>query len=167
MLKDEILKFLETISEDSPNEEVLVDKSDHKKEVKVIRNKGTSFFLYFAPLCILHQIPDEEGGVTIRDMIEVALISRFIRAFLSNCNKAMPVETISNLMKIKIRHAPNYGYDNGEVYFWMQDYRFQENFIVKVLIKFKQMLDEHPVKVHLPSGEEGIVIFSGWGFGYI
>ena len=167
MLDEEILKYLESVSEEDLERRSEVDKSGEKKEVKVIRSKGTSFFLYFAPLCILHQTPDDEGGVTIRDQIEVALISRFIRAFLVNCNKSMPAEVISNLLNINIRHKPNLKYDNGEVYFWIQDYIFQEEFIVKVLLRLKQMLDKHPIKVQLEGQEEGIVIFSGWGFGYI
>lgn len=166
MLEDEILKFLETISEGDIREYTRSDTQKSKK-IKVIDNKGTSYFIYFGSLCVFHQMSDEDGGVTARDMIEVAVISRFVKALKDIGLAKKLAQAVSELLNVKIRHKPNVGYDNGEVYLWIEDYRFQEEFSIKLLLKFKQILKEHPIRVLLPDGEEGIVVFSGWGFGYI
>ena len=165
MLKDEIQKYL---NEQSKPDVVVVKSVKGKKtdSAKNIKNKGTFFFIYIDPaneFDITKYYPRD----VIRDQLEAAMLTRILRAFISQCEPIVKVDEISERFNVRVRLERNEGYDNGEVYLWVSGNWFKEEFALKILMELKNMLDKHPLKIQLASGEEESVKFSGWGFGYI
>lgn len=165
MLRDEILKYLDSISKDD-DPEIIVAANEENESVRIIKARGTFFYLYFDPTWTFN-IAKAQPGIEVKVQIESAILSRFLRAFQSQCNPILKMTEISDRFHVKARLVPNDGYDNGEMYLWITGNRFKEEFILRVLMKLKELLEEHPLKIYFGNEEEGMVKFSGWGFGYI
>jgi hypothetical protein len=128
---------------------------------------GTSFFLNFDPLCEVHQLQGSIGE-SVREDIRNQLIWRFCDVFKAQFpdDDPPPKRLLANALRTDIEPRPQPRMNNGEVYLWMQGYRFTEEFTVKMLLGLKANLEKSPVCVTI-EGQKYDVPFYGWGFRYI
>lgn len=137
-----------------------------EEEIKRRQNhSGTSFFLNFDPLCNLHQIEGALGNSVCQEIINL-LRQRFIDVFVAQFpDNPPPMDDLEATLRVALCKTGQYGFNNGEIYFWLPRIPLKEDFVFDFLRKFKGSIDDNPIIVNIKETKYE-VLFYGWGFRY-
>lgn len=125
--------------------------------------RGTSIFLSFNLAVTIHRI----GGLDAREAIGQALLERYVDAFqTAHPAGSLSVKILNGIraaLKIAIWPQARPGMDNGEVYLWLKEALFDEDFTIALMRCLWKSVTEKPIMV-MVSGASEVVRFYGIGF---
>ena len=132
------------------------------------RPLGTSFVVFFHPHCNVHQVQTEEGEqarTLIRQGLQERLLEAIRQQFPDDPQWPRVRQEMMDAMQVALCEKAQPGFNNGEVYLWIRGLPLKEEFIVKVLLAFKQKVEDDPIQVSF-GGQKYKALFYGWGFRY-
>jgi hypothetical protein len=133
---------------------------------RAVKPRGTSIFLSFGLAVTIHRV----GGVEACERIMELLRERYIQAFSDACGNEKPapvvLDQIQSSLSMAVWPHARRGMDNGEVYLWMKEMLFTEDFAIALMRALWKSVRERPLMVMVPGASE-IVSFYGIGFRFV
>lgn len=129
--------------------------------------RGTSIFLSFGLDVTIHRVGGEDACERIMELLR----ERYIEAFRDECGaddvpSQKVLDQLRNALAIAIWPDARRGMDNGEVYLWMKEMLFTEDFTIALMRRIWKSVNERRLMVMVPGASE-LVKFYGIGFRFV
>lgn len=166
-------RFCVVAGEHDPDKPLLVNQAGNVEAnpdfISVSRAKqprGTSIFLSFGLDVTIHRVGGEDACERIMELLR----ERYIEAFIGSCGADKPSETVVDQWRselaIAIWPTARCCMDNGEVYLWMKEMLFTEDFTVALMRRIWKSVTERRLMIMVPGASE-LISFYGIGFRFV